>query len=232
MVPRKLFYIPLGGVFFVLLFLLFTAVFLLLYVRVIGFAFQNLGFSPVIVGILLAVCLFGSYINIPVGTVKAKVPMVTVGYVRFFGVVYPIPMVGEGISETTIAVNLGGAIVPILVSLYLIWRVPTLFPFVLVAVALVSFLVHKVAKPTSGVGITTPAFLPPIFAALAAMLFSGGHPYIVAYVSGTLGTLIGADLLNLKAIPSLGAPVASIGGAGTFDGIFLTGVLAVILASL
>ena len=31
---------------------------------------------------------------------------------------------------------------------------------------------------------------------------------------------------------ALGAPVASIGGAGTFDGIFLTGILAVLLAGL
>jgi uncharacterized membrane protein len=228
---RKLFYIPLGGVFFVLFFILFVVVLLLLYVEVIGFALKNLGFSPIMVGILLAVCLFGSYINIPMGTVEAKVPIVTVGYARFFGIVYPIPIVGEGVSETMVAVNLGGAVVPTLVSLYLIWRVSALIPFVLVGVGVVSFLVHKVARPTSGVGITTPAFLPPIFASLTAMLFGGGHPYIVAYVSGTLGTLIGADLLNLKAIPKLGAPVASIGGAGTFDGIFLTGVLAVILAS-
>ena len=28
----------------------------------------------------------------------------------------------------------------------------------------------------------------------------------------------------------LGAPVASIGGAGTFDGVFLTGILAVLLS--
>jgi uncharacterized membrane protein len=44
-------------------------------------------------------------------------------------------------------------------------------------------------------------------------------------------TLIGADLLNLDAVRGLGAPVASIGGAGTFDGIFLTGIMAVLLAS-
>jgi len=55
---------------------------------------------------------------------------------------------------------------------------------------------------------------------------------VVAYVSGVLGTLIGADIANLDKIRGLGAPVASIGGAGTFDGIFLTGILAVLLASL
>jgi uncharacterized membrane protein len=51
-------------------------------------------------------------------------------------------------------------------------------------------------------------------------------------VGGTMGTLIGADILNLDKISSLGAPVASIGGAGTFDGIFLTGILAVLVAGI
>jgi uncharacterized membrane protein len=54
----------------------------------------------------------------------------------------------------------------------------------------------------------------------------------LAYAGGSLGTLIGADLLNLPRIEELGAPVASIGGAGTFDGIFLAGIIAVLIASL
>jgi uncharacterized membrane protein len=45
-----------------------------------------------------------------------------------------------------------------------------------------------------------------------------------------LGTLIGADLSNLGVIPQLGAPIASIGGAGTFDGVFLSGIIAALLA--
>lgn len=43
---------------------------------------------------------------------------------------------------------------------------------------------------------------------------------VIVYVAGTLGTLIGSDLLNIKKIQRLGAPVASIGGTGTFDGVF------------
>jgi uncharacterized membrane protein len=54
----------------------------------------------------------------------------------------------------------------------------------------------------------------------------------LAYVSGSLGVLIGADLFNLEKIRGLGAPVASIGGAGTFDGVFLTGIIAVLFVSL
>jgi uncharacterized membrane protein len=64
------------------------------------------------------------------------------------------------------------------------------------------------------------------------VLLSRAHAAPLAYIGGSLGTLIGADLLNLDKVQGLGAPVASIGGAGTFDGIFLIGILAVLIASL
>jgi uncharacterized membrane protein len=70
-----------------------------------------------------------------------------------------------------------------------------------------------------------------VVAALSALAISEPVAPALAYVSGVLGTLIGADLLNLPRIRRLGAPVASIGGAGTFDGIFLSGLLAVLIAS-
>ena len=74
-----------------------------------------------------------------------------------------------------------------------------------------------------------PVLVPPLLAALIALIISPAKAPPVAYIAGTLGTLIGADLMNLKKITGLGAPVASIGGAGTFDGIFLTGIIAVLL---
>ena len=67
-------------------------------------------------------------------------------------------------------------------------------------------------------------------ATLAALLLDPAHSAPLAYISGTLGVLIGADLLRLRDIGKLGLPMASIGGAGTFDGIFLTGLVAVLLA--
>jgi uncharacterized membrane protein len=75
-----------------------------------------------------------------------------------------------------------------------------------------------------------PVFIPPVVAAATALLLSRQSAPALAYVAGSLGTLIGADLLNLGTIQALGAPIASIGGAGRFDGIFMTGILAVLLA--
>jgi len=47
---------------------------------------------------------------------------------------------------------------------------------------------------------------------------------------GVLGPLIGADLLHLRNIEALETGIASIGGAGTFDGIFLSSIIAAYLA--
>jgi uncharacterized membrane protein len=104
-----------------------------------------------------------------------------------------------------------------------------------IGVAIVALVVNRFARPVPGMGIATPMFIPPIVAALTALVLTGimtGGAYVdaVAFVSGVLGTLIGADLMNLNKLSTLGAPVASIGGAGTFDGVFLTGIVAVLLA--
>ena len=131
---------------------------------------------------------------------------------------------------------------PLAISLYLLYDSVVIsggylvLGLALLGVAFVTVITKLVARPVPGLGIATPFFIPPLaalFAALILSLFAGGVPaaaVIIAYVSGTLGTLVGADLLNLHHIAELGAPTASIGGAGTFDGIFLTGIIAALLA--
>jgi uncharacterized membrane protein len=132
-----------------------------------------------------------------------------------------------------VAINVGGALIPTAVSIYLLSKCSTSTIFLsLVGILVVAIVTHAVARPVKGVGIATPAFIPPIVAAVVALILLPAQPKTIAYVAGTLGTLIGADLLNLRKIPKLGAPVASIGGAGTFDGVFLSGIIAVLLAGL
>jgi uncharacterized membrane protein len=100
----------------------------------------------------------------------------------------------------------------------------------LIGVIVVALVVHRMAYPVRGVGIAVPIFIPPLVAALTALFLSRPSAPALAYIAGSLGTLIGGDLMNLNKIQGLGAPVASIGGAGTFDGIFVTAILAVLLA--
>jgi uncharacterized membrane protein len=142
---------------------------------------------------------------------------------------YLVPVVVEW-PGTVIAVNVGGAVIPTLLSLYLLVK-NDLWIRGIVTTAIVAAIVHMLAYPVPGVGIAVPIFVPPVATAIVAVLIARQHAAALAYVGGSLGTLIGADLLNLDAVQGLGAPVASIGGAGTFDGIFLTGVMAVLLAS-
>jgi uncharacterized membrane protein len=74
-----------------------------------------------------------------------------------------------------------------------------------------------------------PVFVAPLAAVAVALLINPEQRAPLAYIAGTLGVLVGADLLRLPDIHRLGAPFASIGGAGNFDGIFLTGIMAVLL---
>jgi uncharacterized membrane protein len=141
-----------------------------------------------------------------------------------------IPVVVEW-PGTIIAVNVGGAVIPGLLSLYLLAR-NRLWGLGLIAIVAVTVVCHILAEPVPGLGIALPVFVPPASAAIVALLLSRRYAAPLAYIGGSLGTLIGADLLNLGKVQGLGAPVASIGGAGTFDGIFLTGILAVLLASI
>jgi len=100
-----------------------------------------------------------------------------------------------------------------------------------VATAIVTAVCYLLSQPIPGLGIAEPVFVPSVTAAIVALLLSREQAAPLAYVGGSLGTLIGADVLNLGRIRGLGAPVASIGGAGTFDGIFLIGIVAVLIAS-
>ena len=95
----------------------------------------------------------------------------------------------------------------------------------------VTLIVHLIARPVEGVGIQVPGIIPPLLAAGISLLVAPHMAAPVAYVSGSLGTLIGADLLNIDKLSSLGGGVASIGGAGTFDGVFLSGIVAVLLVA-
>ena len=218
-----------GSVFLVIFGLLLAAITIFLLAGATEAAYQRLGFSRLQVVLILVGSFAGALVNIPVWRVKSVQRVLESEEIRFFGITYRIPHLAVREVSTVVAVNLGGALIPLVVSLYLLRMHPGMVPAALLGILLTSIVVHLVAQRVPGLGIATPAFVPPIAAALVAYVLSPTLPSIVAYVSGTLGTLIGADLTNLNGIGELGAPVASIGGAGTFDGIFLAGILAVLL---
>ena len=212
---------------FVFLFVLLLA-FGLVQFGVFTWAFSRIGIPPEYLFTLLFLCMVGSMINIPLRKIRLEDDMDEWQVVSFFGMRFRPPRLGRP-NEMVLAVNVGGAIIPTLLSLYLLASEP--HPIrMLMALGAVTFVVYKIARPVQGLGIAIPMFIPPIVAAIAAMVFNYEWAAPTAYTAGTLGTLIGADILHLDKLKRLRAPVASIGGAGTFDGIFLTGILAVLLS--
>jgi uncharacterized membrane protein len=177
---------------------------------------------------LLIASLVGSYVNIPIATLWSE-PVVEPGEVLFFGVPYMVPRLSE--PAVILAVNVGGAVIPTALSIYLLSK-NALWLRGLIAAACVAAVCYASAQPVRGVGIALPIFVAPLAATIVALLISWRQAAPLAYAGGSLGVLIGADIMNFDKLRGLGTPVLSIGGAGTFDGIFLTGVLSVLLASL
>jgi uncharacterized membrane protein len=222
-------YLPLTPGFFSLLVAAFIILLVLIQLRLLRYAYLSLGVSPGAAMLLLLGSLIGSYFNIPIAELPAEHVMSN-QVIDFFGMQYAVPVVQRW-PGTVIAVNVGGAVIPTAMSLYLLSKFD-LWAKGAIAIVAVAIIIHWLANPVPGLGIAVPIFVPAITTAIIALLLSREQAGPLAYIAGGLGTLIGADLTNLDKVRGLGAPVASIGGAGTFDGIFLTGIIAVLLASI
>lgn len=177
---------------------------------VLEYTYSRLGIGHRFFTALLLASLLGSVVNVPL-------------------TVLPASTADRAAPATIVAVNLGGAVIPTLLALYLLVE-HRLFVDGLAAVAIVAGISHALARPVAGKGIAVPIFIPPAAAAVTALLLAPDAAPALAYAAGSLGTLIGADIANLGRIRELRSPLVSIGGAGTFDGIFLTGIFAVLLA--
>lgn len=210
-----------------LILLLLLALFLpvllfLLFYRMVSISFVKLGIPRPLVFFLFLSILVGGLINIPVWQTQALEPgnVFRLGHVFF--------LEPPRVITTIIAINVGGALIPLLLSLYLLPKAPLLRMGL--GVVIVALVTNWLARVVPGQGIFLNPFIPPLVSAGAALVLGQRQVAPVAYVSGTLGTLIGADLLNLRVVAQSGGTFLSIGGAGVFDGIFLVGVIAAFLS--
>jgi len=180
---------------------LFFFLLFVLPVRILAHAYRKIGVRPQYMFLILLLTLLGQYVDIPL-----------------------LPL-----GRTFVAINVGGALLPILLSFYLFKRLLPLRGRMLIGTAIVTAIVYSLARIVPGAGIAVPFLIPPLTAAGVGLLLSFRQAPPVAYVAGSMGTLIGADVLNLYRIAEIGVPMVSIGGAGTFDGVFLTGIIAGLL---
>ncbi len=182
-----------------------------------------------------------SFINAALAEINVGATLTEIGvdYVEFFGIPIPIPRVRTREVSTILAINFGGAVVPIAASVifaYLLSSSSLRGVFMLASlidVVVTSIIIYFLSRPVAGVGIVVPAFMAPLIAALVAVVTAGFGVVAAtaAYIGGSIGSLIGADVLRLsRSLSELKAPMLSIGGAGIFDGVFLSGILAFVLA--
>ena len=211
-----------------LLLFLFTLAFLVAFIQVglLSIAFHKLGLSPAAAYTLLITSLFGSMVNLPLFRLRSqRNPEIPPPRTLF-----PILPTLHSNSHTLVAVNMGGCLIPIAFSLFLLHGSGVELLQALQATTFVTLISYLVSRPVHGLGIGMPVLVAPLSAAMIAVVLNPEASAPLAYIGGTMGVLIGADLFRLKDIREMGPPFAAIGGAGTFDGIFITGIVAVLLA--
>ena len=207
----------------------------LLFLGLVGAAFTRLGFSWTAALAVVLLMLFGSFVRIPLYTVRREMIRAGHGGFAYDGMNAPA---SAPVWDTVISLNLGGAVIPVLVSLYLLFRASSLvgtalFTTVAVGIAIVAATAYLATRSVPGYGIRAPLFIPGLAALLCGLLLNGGTGLpagVTAFVSGTAGTLIGAGIARLPAMKDLEVPEVSIGGSGMFGAIFLACVLSALVA--
>lgn len=199
-------------------------VIVMIQIEVFTLVLTRLGLSATSASILLVTTFMGSILNLPFARIESNFHYDETNPLHQARLPYRF---SDG--STLIAVNVGGGLIPILFSVYLITTTTLSLLVILFSVSIISTISYLFSRPIANMGIGMPLFIAPVSAAITAMLLSQESAPALAYISGSLGVLIGADVLRIKDIRQLNTPIAAIGGAGTFDGIFMTGIIAVLL---
>lgn len=189
-------------------------------------AFGKLDLSADSAYLLFITILVGSMINLPLFSMKSEPPNLEEIPPQLRELYRGMKYTGN----TVVMANVGGCVVPAAFCLYLLAHHPLNIFYVALAVGAVTLLSFKTSRSVPGIGMGMPILFAPILAALVSVALDPANAAPMAFISGTLGVLIGADLMHLKDIQKMGTPFASIGGAGSFDGIFISGIVAVLLA--
>lgn len=179
-----------------LLFFLFLLAFLLAFIQIglLSFAFEKLGLPPSLGLMVLLLSLLGSAINLPITRIKSTMPPRDISLPALWGVLR-IPMHPVQ-NETLISVNLGGCLIPAALSFYMFTQSEVTLLDTMSGIAIISVLSYYFSRPIPGAGIGMPILFTPVCAAMVGLILSPDQSAPLAYISGTMGVLIGADLLH------------------------------------
>ncbi|MEW6246330.1 MAG: DUF1614 domain-containing protein [Nitrospirota bacterium] len=221
------------GCFPLILFLLLLVLLPVVFGHLFTAALLKLKLEPATAALLVLAIFIGGAVNVPVKRI-ARTETLLADPFAVFGIPGWWPRFRRIRRETVIAVNVGGCVVPVGLAAYetayLLGEGPESVSGLVVAAAITAAVCYWTAKPIEGIGIALPGFVPPFTAAISALVLAPEQATPVAFIAGVLGPLIGADLLHLRDVERIATGMASIGGAGTFDGIVLSGIVAAYLA--
>jgi uncharacterized membrane protein len=223
---------------FVIIFLIALVVILipLLILGIIGAAFTRLGFSWISALAVVLLMLFGSFVNIPVYRIRRDLIRVSHNEETVFDVC--VPCASGQVWDTMISLNLGGAVIPVCVCVYMVYQAflitgTSLFFTIFAGITIVAIITFVSTRLVTFAGIQVPILIPGLTALLAGLLLAGGIGLlaaVTAFVSGVTGVLLGGNVANLYRIKDLEVPEISVGGAGTFGSIFICCMLPALIA--
>jgi len=227
---------PLSIIALILLIGLVILMIPLIFLGLVGAAFTRLGFSWIAALAVVLLMLFGSFVNIPLYRIRRDT-------IRVDNAALPFTDAGNPFSpqqawETVVSLNLGGALIPLAVSAYLLYRATAVLGMavlqpVVISIVIVTVVAWLATRSIPGYGIRAPVFMPGLVAILCGLLLAGGvglSAGVTAFVAGTAGTLIGAGIAQIPRIRDMEMPEVSIGGTGMFGAIFLACILSALIA--
>jgi len=205
----------------------------LIFGEIVLASLAKLHLSPSIAFAIVIAMFAGGLVNIPVWRIRRSRDVMT-HPLAIYGLDEVWPQLRRAVPDTIVAINVGGCVIPVGLAIYEISYLALAGTRALIAVAVgcvVNTLIcYAIAKPVERVGIAMPAYVSPVCAAVLGLVLAPTVAAPVAFVIGVVGPLVGADLLHLREVKATETGVMSIGGAGTFDGIVLSGILAAYLA--
>ncbi|NMB79221.1 MAG: DUF1614 domain-containing protein [Methanomicrobiales archaeon] len=208
----------------------------LLFLGLIGAAFTRLGFSWISALAMVLLILLGSAVNIPVYTIKRDMIRIDSGG-EGFGDSF-VQRSARGVWETVVSINVGGAILPVCVAAYLLYTAlpltgNSIFLPLFAGILIVAVFTGVSTRALPGIGLQVPILMPALVALLVALLLAGGAGIpaaVSAFVSGTIGVLVGGNISQIPKIRDLELPAWSIGGTGTFGSVLICCILPALLA--
>ncbi len=191
--------------------------------------------ESVVPACLLAIVLLTSGIEIPVARKRMRKPGYTAGSVNLLEEIYSVELEQDfsdrkRFFNTTITLNLGGFLIPLAAALYLGITHPNLAS---IEIGIITIAVTYIMTTfREGIGLVLHSYSGVVPLALSILL-APGDIAAATFTAGVCGTLIGlcAALSSINT-EHQGSPRISLGGAGSFQAIYVTMVLAVLVSSI